>query len=345
MNACGRSVDTEDGGTVGTTSSRPVREQPPAGVVETLGTAFAMLNRRPQLIFVIAVLDFLFWLGPRLPAGDITRSLADVLVRSGALPPDQRAAFQGLGEELDLLTLLASFLPSLVSALGPDTFAIPYDPVVWRLSLPAAALGGLGLFASGVLVSMAYWTLLADIVRGERFRSRRYGRAVLRNTGAMLAYLGLILLGAIGLSLVGSMVLLAATVAGLAPVVTDLLMFLFVLGAIAFYFATFFVEDAIVMSSAGPFRSVSYSLGIVRVAFWPSVRFIVAASIIQLGLPLALRVFTAHALAVPFAILSYAYIATGLMLASLLFYRERIVQVLRRQGSRELHERVEEQRP
>jgi len=59
MNACGRSVDTEDGGTVGTTSSRPVREQTPAGVVETLGTAFAMLNRRPQLIFVIAVLDFL----------------------------------------------------------------------------------------------------------------------------------------------------------------------------------------------------------------------------------------------------------------------------------------------
>ncbi|MCX2726085.1 hypothetical protein OO015_01020 [Thermomicrobium sp. 4228-Ro] len=327
---------------MGTVSPRSVREQTPAGVIETLGTAFTILNRRPYLIVGVMALDILLWLGPRLPAGTVTRSLSDVLIRVGALPPDQQSALQSLGEQFDLLMLLVSFLPSLVSALGPDTFALPYDPIVIGLSLPTAVLGGSVLFALGIVVSMAYWTLLADVVRGERFRSRRYGRAVLRNAGAMLAYLGLLFLGAVGLSVVTSMVLLAAAMTGLEPVVTESLLFFALLGALAFYFATFFVEDAIVMSGAGPFRSALYSLGILRVTFWPAVRFIVAVSMIQLGLPLALRVFTTNALAVPFALLSYAYVATGLMLASLLFYRDRIVHVLRREGPRATRERVEE---
>jgi len=329
---------------VGSVSSRPVRERTPSGVIETLGTGFAMVNRRPYLILVVVALDCLLWLGPRLSASAAAQSLSDWLVHMGALPAQEAAALQRFGAEIDLLTLITSLLPSLVSALGPEAFALPYQPPGIALSLPWAIASGLTMFGIGVVISMAYLTLLADVVRGERFRPYRYGRAVLRNVGSMLAYLGLILLAALGLSLVASLVLVAAALVGLEPVALNFLTLLLLVGAVAFYFVTFFVEDAIVMSNAGPFRSVAYSVGILRVSFWPTIRFIVAASVIQLGLPLALQVFTRNVLAVPFALLSYAYITTGLMLASLSFYRERIVSVLRREGQRTQLGRVEEQR-
>ncbi|MCX7624491.1 MAG: hypothetical protein N2Z82_12190 [Thermomicrobium sp.] len=330
---------------MGTVSSRPAREHAPAGVIDTLGTAFSIVNRRPYLVSVPVLVDVLLWLGPRLPARELVSSLTSALVRNGALPGQQGTVLQALGEEIDLMSVLASSLPSLVSALGPQTFAVPYQPPEISVAPLWAALAGVLLFVLGIAISMTYWTLLADIVRGERFKTRRFARAAARNTATMLGYLGLVLLGALGLSFLAGAVLLVATLLGLESLVLSLFTILSVVGALVFYLGTFFVEDAIVMSASGPFRSIGYSIGILRVAFWPTVRFIAAVTMIQLGLPLALRVFTTNVLAVPFALLSYAYIATGLMVASLLYYRERIVSVLRHLSMQAQQERVEERQP
>ncbi len=324
---------------MGVAPSRPVRDQTASGVIETLGNAFTIVNRRPYLIGFIVLLDAFLWLGPRLAASDLTASLADALARAGALPPEETASLRSLGDGFDLLLLGALFLPSLLTSLGPQSIALPFSPVVIRLTAPEALAVAAGAFSVGTIVSMAYWTLLAGVVRGERFHGRRYGRAVVRNTGVLLAYLGLLMLVLLGLGFTASLGLLSAAVIGLEAVALQLLTFALLVAGIAFYFGTFFVEDAIVMSGAGPFRAIAYSLGIFRVAFGSALRFVFAVTIIQLGLPLALRVFVENALAVPFAILSYAYVATGLTVASLLFYRERIVHVLRREGSRARAER------
>ncbi len=287
-----------------------------------------ILNRRPYLALMVVGLDLLLWLGPRISVSEIGRVVNQLLSRPG-LGGQAPAPVPVLSADFDALVILASLIPSLVAALGPDNIALPYQPLVLRPMLAVSIGIVFSLFLASVGLGMSYWTILAHVVRGERLRRVQLFRSTVRNTLVMLAYLGLLALAAVGLSFLAGFTLFGATLLGLG----DFVLFLFgiatVVLAIVFYIGTFFVEDAIVLSGAGPFRALIYSLGICRIAFWPTMRFIAASLIVQLGLPLALRVFTQSAAAVPFALVSHSYVATGLILASLLFYRERIVLLLR----------------
>ncbi len=287
-----------------------------------------ILNRRPYLALMVVGLDLLLWLGPRISVSEIGRVVNQLLSRPG-LGGQAPAPVPVLSADFDALVILASLIPSLVAALGPDNIALPYQPLVLQPMLAVSIGIVFSLFLASVGLGMSYWTILAHVVRGERLRRVQLFRSTVRNTLVMLAYLGLLALAAVGLSFLAGFTLFGATLLGLG----DFVLFLFgiatVVLAIVFYIGTFFVEDAIVLSGAGPFRALIYSLGICRIAFWPTMRFIAASLIVQLGLPLALRVFTQSAAAVPFALVSHSYVATGLILASLLFYRERIVLLLR----------------
>lgn len=329
---------------MGSAPSRPLREPVPAGVIETLGTAFTLLNRRPYLMLVLVALDCLQWLGPRISGGELFRLVGNYLTAAGAMPTDQRTALQGLGADFDLLLLLTTLLPSLVAVLGPQTFAVPFRPPVVEPVPLVASIVLIGLFIFGVVLGMCYWTILGAVVRGERLRLAALLRTGLRNSVMMLTYFGILFLGLMGITVVATLALAAATIVGLGIAVLSLATPLFLIAGLVFYVGTFFVEDAIVLSGAGPFRAVQYSIGILRVAFWPTLRFIGALSMIQLGLPLALRVFTGNVLAIPFALVSYAYVATALILASLLFYRARVILVLRGQAVRASRTEVEERR-
>jgi hypothetical protein len=308
--------------------SRSLREPAPAGVIDTIGTAFTILNHRPYLALMVVALDLLLWLGPRISVNEIGRAVNQMLSRpefAGQSP----APVPMLSAEFDAVVILASLIPSLVAALGPDNIALPYQPLVLQAMLAASIGVVFALFLASIGLGMSYWTILAYVVRGERLRRAQVFRSTLRNTLVMLAYLGLLALAAVGLSFLAGFTVFGATLLGLGDIVLVLFTIATAVLAILFYIGTFFVEDAIVLSGAGPFRAVIYSLGICRIAFWPTMRFIAASLVVQLGLPLALRVFTQNAAAVPFALVSHSYVATGLVLASLLFYRERIVLVLR----------------
>lgn len=324
---------------MGSAPSRSLREPAPAGVIDTIGTAFMILNRRPYLALMVVGLDLLLWLGPRISVSEIGRAVNQLLSRP-ELGGQAPAPVPVLSADFDALVILASLIPSLVAALGPDNMALPYQPLVLQPMLAASIGIVFSLFLASIGLGMSYWTILAHVVRGERLRRAQLFRSTLRNTLAMLTYLGLLALAAVGLSFLAGFTLFGATLLGLGDIVLVPFTIAAVVLTIVFYIGTFFVEDAIVLSGAGPFRAVIYSLGICRIAFWPTMRFIAASLIVQLGLPLALRVFTQNAAAVPFALVSHSYVATGLILASLLFYRERIVIVLR-QGTNAKREEEE----
>jgi hypothetical protein len=95
------------------------------------------------------------------------------------------------------------------------------------------------------------------------------------------------------------------------------------------FLLTFFVEEAIVLSQSGPLRSLALSAAVVRQHFWPAVRFVLAATLIEMGVPIALRVFFRTPWGVPFALLSYAYLMTGVILAAMVFYLDRVAVMLR----------------
>ncbi|MCS7246114.1 MAG: hypothetical protein NZ696_00675 [Thermomicrobium sp.] len=313
-------------------------------MIDTLGLAFTLLNRRPYLVLMLVTLDAVLWLGPRVSSAELLRVLRNTLAAAGTPTTAPSMSWPAVTGDFDLALLATWFIPSLVAALGPQSFAMPYAPIVWHLGFVPTLVAAGSLLIIGIVVAMGYWTVLAFVVRGEKMRGQVLLRAILRNSMMMVAYLGVLCLGLVGLAVILTPLLAASMLVGLGDAAFALLSLLLALAGLVFFVGAFFVEDAIVLSNAGPFRAFLYSAGIVRVALWPSLRFIAALSMIQVGLPLALRVFAGNPLAVPFALISYAYVATGLVLASLLFYRDRIALVLRRNSVRVGRVSVEDER-
>lgn len=319
---------------MGTAPSRSLREPVPAGVIDTIGNAFTLVNRRPYLVAFIVFLDLLLWLGPVVDGGALLQLLRNQLVGAQLMPASEADAFVTLLQPFNLLALLALLTPSLITSLGADTFARPLVPPAIVLAPGSAAGTALACFLLGVTAGMGFLTLVATFVRGERIRGRAWGRATLRNTAALLAYYSLLILAIIGTATFLGAILLVASLFRLDQVLMAALALILTGVGIVIYLGLFFVEEAIAFSSAGPFRAVLLSVGILRVTPWPTIRFIVTVTLIQLGLPLALHVFTANSLAVPFALLSHAYVMTGLIVAAFLFYRERLLLLVRQESQR-----------
>jgi hypothetical protein len=93
-------------------------------------------------------------------------------------------------------------------------------------------------------------------------------------------------------------------------------------------FLLFFAQDAIVVSDAAPVRAIKLSYGVVRNNFWPALVFIGAYALIRSGMPAALQVLNGAWWGVPLAVIGNAYIATGLVAAAMIFYRDRVRQLL-----------------
>ena len=305
------------------------------GVIDTIGTAYAMLNRQPYLVTMLVMLDLVYWLGPRLSPVAFTARVTQWLGQAG---PDTQAQslVQDFGAQFDnLLLLLSVSIPTLVFALGVDRMP-QLSALSWSVELPWWLVPPLALTlaALGVLVGMGYLTMLGRLVRGQPAAITGLPRVALRN-GLTMIGVYLVLLGLFVLILMPAIITSVLSViigidALILPIVS---LFLFALSLWAFLL-TFFVEEAIVLSQAGPLRALYLSYHLLRSQFWPAVRFIVVVMIIQTGAPIALSLFTATPWGVPFALVSYAYLITGLALASMIFYRDRVSLVLAQQASR-----------
>jgi hypothetical protein len=89
----------------------------------------------------------------------------------------------------------------------------------------------------------------------------------------------------------------------------------------------YFVPDAIFVSQVGPLRAVRNSVLVVRGSFWSAVGIIVLVTVLLLGMGRVWELLAGTLpgpLGVGVGILGNAYIASGIIAASMGFYRERI---------------------
>lgn len=93
---------------------------------------------------------------------------------------------------------------------------------------------------------------------------------------------------------------------------------------LAFYM--FFVDDAIFVASAPPWRAIWYSVQAVWRHFWTAMAFILLVHLILIGTPLAWRVLLEQDFAVASiaAMAGHAYIATGLLASGMVFLKQRL---------------------
>jgi len=89
----------------------------------------------------------------------------------------------------------------------------------------------------------------------------------------------------------------------------------------------FFVPDAIFLSQVGPLQAVKNSVAVVRLSFWGTIGIVALITVVLLGMGRVWQL-ASESISGPWGvglgILGNAYIASGLIAASMRFYRERI---------------------
>jgi hypothetical protein len=293
------------------------------GVIDTVGIAFATVNRRPYLILIPVILDLYLWIGVRLSAQPLTDVVEQWLRDGSSSDPRTIETVHRFGEQFDLLSLLSVTTPTLLTGTTQGVGSMGGSPplitgVDWWLIPPlfvALALAGVGI---GTL----YLTMIGYLVRGEPIGNSDYLSAALRNIvrmyGFIVVVLGLMLLTALPILIVGGMLL--ASGLNLMPMLT-VFMLLAILWGIFFLF---FAQDAIVLSNANAVHAIRLSYNVVRQNFWPALIFVGVYVLIRSGVPVALEILTTITLGVPIAVIVNAYVATGLVAAGMIFYRDRV---------------------
>jgi hypothetical protein len=167
------------------------------GLINTIGTAYAELNRRPYLIAIPVILDLYLWIGMRPSA----RPLTDFLERWLQLGQSSNAtaleSIRTFGQQFDLFSLLTLTTPTLindsiqVARLGagqnPAISGLPW----WMIPLLMVVLALIG-------IGLLYLTLIGYLVRGDRLTISalilRTFHNILRMYGFILVVFDLMLL-------------------------------------------------------------------------------------------------------------------------------------------------------
>lgn len=274
-------------------------------------------HRHLYLLLIPITLDLFLWLGPRLSA-------APLITPFIASPGDAASgAALGLSQEIanvNLIALLSVVIPSAVNS-NQVLFATS-GPLLGTLNTwGQLALAASLLIAFGVAVGAVYraaavqgilrptWTR-GGFVSTLTTRGPRYGAFLLLIGG----------LGALALFAVSFLVL---GLSSLSPAVGGLASLLVTGFAFWLFFLFWMADSAIFVTGVGPLEALVRSAQVARLYFWPSAGLFLLTRGVGLGMIQLWSRIGESAVALPAAIFINAYIATGLTVAAMLYFRDR----------------------
>jgi len=297
------------------------------GIFDTIAVAMSALLLRPLPLLVPIVIDLYLSAGARLSPAGLLDPIRRWLASQGNVADVQITgpleALDRLSRTGDLAAIVGWFMPSLLVDGGQTA-----ERAVWsRPSLDlGGALGTLGfafvLLLLGIWGAMAFAAMLARVVRGRS----PLGDHFVRDSGIAglryLGFLGLVLLALIVILVPSSIV--GAVLMAFGIDIVSLLVTVFLAPAVAAYVCLAFVGEAIVVANVGPLRACALSFGIVRRNVWPTVGFLLVLVIASAGLARLGAQMAGSASGLLLAIAAYAFVATGLALARMQFFYDRL---------------------
>lgn len=293
----------------------------PAGIIDTLSAGYSLVNRRLWLLAIPVGLDLFLWQGPRLTASTIVRGwFAPLLAESSTLPADASQVSERLREAMEALSgfnlvgLLAFGLVGIPSYLAVRA---GQGPATELLDGATVALMAAALLVLGALIAAAYYTLIADEVRGGSGRAADFTARVARGWVRLLALTLLFLAGSMALGVP------TALVVGLAPALAPLALAGVWVVALVGQFYLFFTPEAMFVDDVAPLPAARRSLQLASRHFGAALRLILLTVIIGVGMGVVWDALSGTPLGMVAAIVGSAYISTGLIAAAMIFYRAR----------------------
>jgi hypothetical protein len=308
------------------------------GVIETLSDGFDRLRKRAWLALVPVLLDLALWFAPRLSIDRLLRrwlpSAAEVtelgepyvqlVEASRALLADPNARTNLAA----VFSLRAISLPGLIGTVATPAPPLTIAQGAFEISNWQALLGWvvvLGLL--GLFTGCAFLALLAQEARDEPLSLNHALQVGMRS---WLRVTALILAGGFAVVVLGlGVILFAVVLSGFSPRVGGLVLSAFAVGVawLSAYVGVvfFFFVRSVVLDDLGVFRSLWSALNVVHRNLLPVLGFVILFSVIQAGLMLVWGRLSTTLAGTLVAMVGNAYVSTGLVLASLVFYRDRFV--------------------
>ncbi|MCS6803375.1 MAG: hypothetical protein RMM58_15725 [Chloroflexota bacterium] len=306
------------------------------GLVETLWAGFATLNRRLDLLALPIAVNLVAWLGPRLTARPVVEgagaAFASWFAAAAADPSLGLSAEQArqVSEELAAqMRLLASAnLVTLVGWALPGMIALdePLGQPVVELE-GRALLGALvALLALGLASAAMFYQQVASAVRGESLRLLQLlggvPRFVLRQAGWIAILLAAAAIAGVPFLLVIGLASILSPALGVAVLFVSWGLLLIAAWGLFFHTSAMFFDDV------GPLRAVVGSVAVVARHRGPSLLFVAVVSLITTGWGLVWSGLEGVPASNLLRIAGHAYLSCGLVVATMIFYRDRTVAVV-----------------
>lgn len=316
------------------------------GIIDTLSAGFDRTAKRLWLILLPVLLDIAIWVGPKLSLNKLAREAIALVPDAAELGSQYTQTVEMMrrwlteaGATTNVMAILSMRLlglPSLTETLAPK--ALPFGIVQRSIEIPTwLAFAGVVLLFTliSLLIGCFCLSLIAQDARDGEMSPVLAGRCGLAYAlqvawRSWLRLVTLVLVATLAIIVVGSGVamvsgLLAVLSVDLAGLTLNLfgwgLLSLSTYGAVIF----FFTSRAIILDDMGILRSIWNALNVVHRSFLPAIGFILLISVLQTGLLYIWRMLAVSPAGTFIGILGNAYVSTGLIMASFIFYRDRYV--------------------
>ncbi len=317
-------------------SPSTVQTQPALGVIEALSTGLDVVLRHPWLLVIPLLLDLFLWVGPRIQAPSLYRALEPSLrqMTTEMTSFDARFAAQELSKAVEqFFTQYNLFAWLSIGLIGVPVVNGGIDatsklvtgspPILWQVDGFGSYLLTLVILTSiGLLIAALFWTMLGEYVTGKPLQTARWIKQSFQIWKQLLLLvtmaLGLALMSIFPLSMV--MLVLGALSAGLASLVPLLAM-----GVVVWIiWVCMFTPHGLVLQHMPLGRAIRTSILIVRTNFTATAGLALIFIAISLGMGLIWESVAADSWLRLIAMAGSAIIGTGLIVASLLFYQNRV---------------------
>lgn len=322
-----------------------VKTQPekPLSIIEALAAGFDAVIRTPQVMAVPVLLDLFLWLGPRLSAYPLLHGSVMLLSDlSTALDAASRASFEQmlttldeLAQQFNLFVWLSPFplgAPSLMAGTLPDKQPWPVGQV-WQIN---NVLLYVGLFVllnlAGLGLNALYWSQVARAALGQLPGGRSWPAHAGRIWLGLLALTLLLIFLAIVFG--APLVMVMAVAAFISPWLVQLaaLMGFSIMLWMVLYLA--FTLHGIALREGSFFEAVQLSLTLMRFQFLPAAGLLLVGTLIYLGLGAVWALPDGDSWLRAAAIAGNAFIASGIVCATAVFYTDRVGRMTKVEGGK-----------
>jgi hypothetical protein len=301
----------------------------PAGIIDCLSAGFSTVAQKLNLLLIPIALDLFLWLGPRLSVSPLVTELtARFRAVAGEIPQDSAAFIeQNIAETFGSYNLFSALstwplgVPSLLA--GPDlpTSPLGTPPLVPVLGLNALLAWVLPLSLLGLLLGSLHMGLVARAVKGKHSSLKTWFKHTWRHWTRIVTFVLLALWCSFCLS--APFFLLIEVIAVIAPPLASLALLAGVgMGMWALYHLLFTVHG-ILLDDMHALQAMRYSIKLVCQNRASSVGLVLITAAISLGLSDIWNLPSPNSWLRLVAIAGNAFINTGLIAATFVYYRER----------------------